>query len=242
MLQRACHSVLRADCGLGRGTTPVLLAPAWHTRALVGLLLAVAVTGSLLEPAALQIGTGQTLLVRAYLPLVLVNLMLCMYASGVGLRRNIFAELLGRRWAERGRLPTDLATAAGLALSIVAAENALQRWLGLPESVAAHGLMPSSVGEKLAWAPVAACVGFGEELVYRGYLQRQLAALGGWLPFGVLAQAALFGIAHAEQGPEAVARFAGYALAFGFVAAWRRSLLPGAAAHVLVDWVAAAGG
>ncbi|HEX2875457.1 MAG TPA: CPBP family intramembrane glutamic endopeptidase [Polyangiaceae bacterium] len=242
MLQRACHSALRADWSLGRGITPVLLAPAWHTRALVGLMLAVAITGSLLEPAALQTRAGHSLLVRAYLPLVLVNVMLCIYASGVGLQRNILAELLGRRWAERRRLPTDLATAVGLALAVIAAENGLQRWLGLPESVAAHSLMPSSVGEKLAWAPVAAFVGFTEELVYRGYLQRQLAALSGWLPFGVLAQAALFGIAHAEQGPEAVARFACYACALGGVAAWRRSLLPGALAHVIIDWVAAASG
>lgn len=242
MVQRACHSLLRADWGSGRAATPVLLAPAWHTRALVGSLLAVAVTGSLLEPAALQTQPGQSLLVRAYVPLVLVNVMLCMYVSGVGLQRIILAELLGRRWAERGRLVAELFTALGLALAVVAAENGLQRWLGLPESLAAHGLMPSSFGEKWAWAATAALVGFSEELVYRGYLQRQLAALSGWLPFGVLAQAALFGIAHAEQGPEAVTRFACYALAFGGVAAWRRSLLPGVLAHVIIDWLAAAGG
>lgn len=242
MLQRACQSVSRTDWGSGCRASKVLLAPAWHTRALVGLLLAVALTGSLLEPAALQTQTARSLIVRAYLPLVLVNLMLCLYATGVGLQRTILAKLLGWRWAEHGRLPTDLATAAGLALAVVAAENGLQRWLGLPESVAAHGLMPSSVGEKLVWAPVAAFVGFAEELVYRGYLQRQLAALSGWLPVGVLAQAALFGMAHAEQGPEAVARFACYACAFGCVAAWRRSLLPGVLTHVMIDWLAAAGG
>lgn len=233
---------MRTDWGSGGRASTVLLAPAWHTRALVGLLLAVAVTGSLLEPAALQSQTGHSLLVRAYLPLVMVNLMLCMYASGVGLQRNILAELLGRRWAARGRLLMDLVTATALAAAVIAAESGLQRLLGLPESLAAHGILPSSIGEKLAWAPVAAFVAFSEELVYRGYLQRQLAVLSGCLPFGVLAQAALFGIAHAEQGPEAVARFACYACAFGGLAAWRGSLLPGALAHVMVDWLAAAGG
>lgn len=242
MVQRACHRVASANLGPARDSVGVLLAPAWHTRALVALLLAVATTGSLLEPAALQPFEVTSVIVRAYLPLVLVNVMLCLYASGVGLDRNLLAELLGRFRGSGRRLLTDGGIGIGLALALIAAENALQRWVGVPESIAAHALMPSSIAERLAWLPVAALVGFSEELVYRGYLQRQLTALSGWLPFGVLAQAALFGIAHAEQGGWAVGRFAVYALVLGCVAAARRSLAPGVLCHVAVDSLAALGG
>ena len=242
MVQRACQWTLLQDLGLGSHESERLLAPAWHTRALVALLVVVAAVGTLLDPALLQAPSTQALGVRAYVPLVLVNVMLCAYVSGVGLKHNLLAELWGRSRARQRRWPADLTLGVGLALALVAAESVLQRLLGLPESLAAHALMPRSLGEKLAWVSVAALVGFAEELVFRGYLQRQLTALSGWLPLGVLAQALLFGIAHGEQGAAAVARFAAYGLVFGAVAAWRGSLLPTALAHVLVDWLAAAGG
>ena len=242
MVQRACHPAPAPDLALAARESEGLLAPAWHTRALVAWLLAVAVAGSLLDPAFLPAPSTRALGVRAYVPLLLVNVMLCVYASGVGLRRNLLARWWVRPLAQRRRWPADLAIGVGLALALVAAESGLQRLLGLPESLAAHSLMPRSVGEKVTWVWVAAFVGFAEELVYRGYLQRQLTALSGWLPLGLVAQALLFGIAHAEQGSAAVARFAVYGGGLGLVAAWRRSLLPTVVAHVLVDWLAAAGG
>lgn len=242
MVQRACHAVRREHLGFPRGTGIALLAPAWHTRALVALLLSVAATGSLLGPEALQPSAVSAIGARAYVPLLLVNAMLCAYASGVGLARPILGELVGRFRGDGRRLLTDSCIGLTLALALLAAESGLQAWLGLPESIAAHALRPSRLVEQLLWLLVAAVVGFSEELVYRGYLQRQLAALSGWLPFGVLAQAALFGIAHGEQGAQVVARFAGYGLAFGSVAAWRRSLLPSVLCHVVVDSLAIWGG
>lgn len=239
MVQRACHPLLHAHCAASRVAASVLLAPAWHTRVLVALLLSVATTGLLLEPASLQPFAVTSVVTRAYAPLVLVNVMLCLYVSGVGLERNVLGELLGRFRGDGRRLLEDLGIGLALAVALIAAENGLQAWLGMPESIAAHALRPGSTAEKLAWLPVAAVVGFSEEVVYRGYLQRQFTALSGWLPFGVLVQAALFGIAHAEQGGWAVGRFAGYALVLGTVAAWRRSLVPGILCHVVVDSLAA---
>lgn len=242
MVQRACHCAPRRDLGSEWRDAEGLLAPAWHTRALVALLLAVAATGLLLDPTLLPVLSTQALAVRAYVPLVLANVLLCAYASGVGLKRNLLAELWARPRGRSARWPVELAIGVGLALGLVAAESGLQRLLGLPESVAAHSLMPRNLGDKLSWVLVAALVGFAEELVFRGYLQRQLTAMSGRLTVGVLVQALLFGIAHGEQGAAAVARFAAYGFALGSVAAWRRTLLPTVLAHVLVDWLAAAGG
>lgn len=241
MVQGACQTASLAS-GESAGEPSALLAPAWHTRALVGVMLAVAATGTLLERVASPAAHTSLPIWQGYLSLALVNFGLCLYVSGVGLKRNIFAVLFSQLRYDRRRLFADWGWGAGLALTLIVAENGLQTLLGLPESVAAHALMPASTGEKVAWTLVAMLVGFSEELVYRGYLQRQLAMLSGWLPFGILAQSLLFGIAHGEQGGWAVGRFAVYGLALGWVAAKRQSLLPCVLCHVALDWVAALGG
>ncbi len=85
------------------------------------------------------------------------------------------------------------------------------------------------------WAAVAVSVGFCEEVVFRGYLQRQFEGFWGkpWLAVGL--QALLFGVAHGEQGASAVARAALYGVGFGALARWRRSLLPGVLCHAWTD-------
>jgi len=218
------------------------LAPPWHTRALVALMLLVAAAGTALGHDAAPLTQGSPL-ATTYLPLALVNLGLLLYTCRIGLERNIFADVFSQRPHDAPRaLVVELAWGAGVALALMGTEKTLQWVLGLPESVAAHALLPHTVAEKLAWTLVAALVGFSEEVVYRGYLQRQLSALSGWLPFGVVAQALLFGIAHGEQGSWAVARFAGYGLGLGWLAAARKSLLPCVLGHVAVDMLAGLAG
>ena len=233
MVQGACQL---AASETPRAEVPSLLAPPWHTRALVGLMLAVA-------GAAVGLGAGASPSdvaspVAAYLPLAIVNVGLLLYTCRVGLERSILGRVFSQGPYDWRRVRVDLACAVGVALALIVAESALQSLLGLPESTAAHALLPRTLAEKLAWLLVAVIVGVSEEVVYRGYLQRQLAALSGWLPFGVLAQALLFGIAHGEQGGWAVARFAVYALGLGWLAAARKSLLPCALGHVVVDLLA----
>jgi uncharacterized protein len=219
-----------------------LLAPPWHTRALVALMLVVAATGTALTHLAEPTTRVALPVATSYLALAMVNLGLLVYTSRIGLESNILARVFSQGRYDTRRLLADLAWGAGAALALIGAENALQWLLGLPESVAAHALLPHTAGEKLAWVLVAALVGLSEEVVYRGYLQRQLAALAGWLPFGVVAQALLFGIAHGEQGGWAVARFAGYALGLGWLAIARKSLLPCVLAHAAVDLLAGLAG
>ena len=74
-----------------------------------------------------------------------------------------------------------------------------------------------------------------EEIVFRGYLQRQFAVLTGRPGVALVLQALLFGITHGEQGVGAVARVFAYGIGFGAIALWRRSLLPGVLCHVWTD-------
>ena len=82
---------------------------------------------------------------------------------------------------------------------------------------------------------VALSAGFCEELVFRGYFQRQFHALTGSAAAAVGLQALVFGVGHFYEGAWAVAQITAYGLLFGLLAAWRKSLRPGMLAHAWSD-------
>lgn len=178
----------------------------------------------------------------SYLPSVLVSSALVGYVARFGLPGSILSELVGRLWDSKRRALEDAALAAGLSFFVIALDAALTRILAAPESVMGHALLPVTLADHAAWCLFAVAAGVGEELVYRGYLQRQLAALSQRPGLGLALQALLFGIAHGEHGGAVVARFALYGALFGCLAVVRRSLLPGILAHVAIDLYAAIGG
>jgi membrane protease YdiL (CAAX protease family) len=85
------------------------------------------------------------------------------------------------------------------------------------------------------WILLSMSAGFVEELVFRGYLQKQFGALVNNIPAGVILQAVLFGVSHGYQGWEPVIRITLFGLIFGILAQLRKSLRPGMIAHALVD-------
>jgi len=226
MVQQACQLTPQP----GPNVAPTL-APLWHTRALTLMLLAVAAAGTVLDSVPPRAAPSAS--AESYGALLLVNLGLAFYAARLGLGRSVFWQLIGSR--ERPRLLRDVAWAGALGGLILAFEAALQLWFGMPESVAARALLPRLSAEKASWTLLALVIGTSEELVYRSYLRQQLQALSGSAGLAVLLQALLFGIAHGAQGGWAVARFAAYGLAFGYVAQRERSIVPCVLCHVGLD-------
>ena len=217
------------------------LAPRWHTALLVALILLVFVTGSLLQghggvqlPSRVPAEPRSSRLVSVYLPLLLVNWGLSLYVTRLFLPRNELQELLGRGWSRPRHACVDIALAIALAVLIRVLDAWLQR-VAVGPNAALSSLLPSTGAERLAWVLVASSVGFCEEVVYRGYLQRQLSAFCGSASAGIVLQALLFGLAHGEQGPAAALRVGLYGLLFGALARTRRSLLPGILCHVGLD-------
>jgi membrane protease YdiL (CAAX protease family) len=200
--------------------------PAWHTALLVALIVLVAVAGSLGFGAP---EAPRSRLTQAYVPMMLTALGLSLYVTRLGLSRCIFWQLWGA--SSRERAVVDVVLALSLSLTVVGAET----WLAPAEPNAAAWLLPQSLAEHAVWVMVAVAVGVSEELVYRGYLRRELAK---WLSspwLGNVAQALLFGVAHANQGVGAAARIAAYGLWFGAISGWRAGLGPSALAHVAID-------
>jgi membrane protease YdiL (CAAX protease family) len=106
----------------------------------------------------------------------------------------------------------------------------LRRLLNMADDRTSN-IVPHTMVEALAWIVVACTAGFVEEIVFRGYLQRQT---------GVVLQAIAFGIAHGYQGVRSVIGITIIGLAFGIVANRRRSLVPGMLAHAGLDLYALA--
>jgi uncharacterized protein len=215
-----------------------VIAPAWHTALLVGLILSVAMAGLAIatHPGAAPVVVPPARLTSAYLPAIAVAWALAAYVCRVGRPRNALAPLVGELWPNVARALGDLALAAAAFLFIEAFElgaEALAHRSLAGESVRA--LLPSTVLERCVWGVFALSVGVSEELVYRGYLRLQLTAFTRSPALGVLLQAILFGVAHLDQGPGPAARVAFYGIALGVLAAERNSLLPGMIAHVAID-------
>jgi membrane protease YdiL (CAAX protease family) len=210
-----------------------LIAPRWHTAALIGLILAVAVTGTVLTRlgAGVRAPIDASRVTATYVPMLIVNGALVFYVARFGRTGNALGALLGRGWNSVSRACTDLALASAAWLFIEGVEAATSVWRnGAPLTI-----LPHTLAERTMWVVVAAAVGFSEEVVYRGYLQVQLAAFTRRVGVAVVLQGILFGVAHCEQGSGIALRFAVYGALLGGLARWRRSLWPGILCHVAID-------
>lgn len=170
-----------------------------------------------------------------YFGLIAVELVLVWFvAIGIHARGLKLTDLIGRRWRTALDGFVDLLLACGTAALLRFSGPLLFRLLGRWSSQTGF-LLPATHFETGVWILVSLVAGVCEELVFRGYLQRQLWGLTRSLPLALLLQSVIFGFGHIYQGWKPAAVTAIYGLVFGLVAAWRRSIIPGAIAHAVVD-------
>ncbi len=98
-------------------------------------------------------------------------------------------------------------------------------------------LAPSNGREIAAWALVCIMAGLVEELVFRGYFQRQFAAWSrGAVAGGVVFSSLLFGAAHGYQGIRNMVLLSVFGALFSLLAIFRRNLRAGIFAHAWHDF------
>ena len=211
---------------------------------LIGGFLAIATLGALAQHQA----AGQATLPAPqshalfYLSLIAVEWGLVLYVWRAGLRRDASAlrELIGGRWHSAWDLGRD----AALALAVWGLWRGLNRvldaWRGGEHAASVDSWLPHGPLEVTLWIALSMSAGFAEELVFRGYLQRQLRATTRSAVLATVLQALLFGISHGYQGLRATAKITAYALLLTALASWRRSLRPGMLAHAWTDVAAGA--
>jgi membrane protease YdiL (CAAX protease family) len=173
--------------------------------------------------------------VPLYFGLIAVELALFWFiALGVRARGYKLVDLFGERWGNVSRGLVDIVCAIAIAAVLRFSGPLLYQLLGRWTSATGF-LLPKTPAESIVWIAVSISAGVCEETVYRGYLQRQVWSFTRSLPAALLLQAAIFAVGHIYQGWKPALITAIYGLIFGLVAAWRRSIIPGAIAHAIVD-------
>jgi membrane protease YdiL (CAAX protease family) len=103
-------------------------------------------------------------------------------------------------------------------------------------------LLPQNQLEIFLWILTSITAGICEEIIFRGYFQRQFSAWTGNVSAGVLLSAAAFGAGHIYQGWRSAIIILVYGLLFGILAEFRKSLRPGMMTHAWHDGFAGLAG
>ena len=223
-----------------------LLAPWWHTLVLIAVLLGLSF-GQAHNIAKIVQRHGHLPL---YISTILFEWAMVAFVwwgiRGRGLRLR---DLIGGKWKSAEDFMLDVAIAVGFWIVSGAILFGAQYALGLvrmheveslaKERLAKIGfLLPESGLDMVFYAALAITAGFCEELIFRGYLQKQFHAATRSVVIAVLLQGILFGCAHGYQGPKLMIVLSIYGSLFGALAALRGNLRPGMMTHAGQDLLA----
>jgi uncharacterized protein len=212
------------------------VAPVWHTLVFLVFLLAVSLLQSM--PRFTQREAHIPSRIPLYISTLIYEFFLLGYVwFGVWLRRTTLRDLIGGRWARWKDFWVDVGVAFIFWLVVSTVLVLLSYALHFNGTEAAKFLMPQTVPEMIAWVLLAVSAGFCEELIFRGYMQRQCLALTQNVAAAVILQGLVFGTAHAYQGARGVIVISVYGMMFGALATIRKSLRPGMLQHMTQDSV-----
>lgn len=166
----------------------------------------------------------------------------------LGVRKQVkLRALIGGRWATVDDFLLDLIIAAGYWLAAIAVLGAGAKLMHLDQGGRLDSLrrqlgflIPGTTLELVVWCCLSTTAGICEEIIFRGYLQRQFAALTRSMLIGVMLSAVIFGAAHGYEGGPRMLLIGVYGLMFGLLAWWRKSLRPGMIAHAWHDAISGA--
>ena len=221
------------------GPSRSYIAPWWHTALLLVFLLGFSAMGSAGHP-----GLDHSLRMKLYLSTIVMEWLMVLFILW-GLKKNrqtTIAELVGGRWTSVESFLIDIVVAFGFWIVAAMVLAAIGLALGLANT--AHlkdvehrigSLVPATRGEMVTWVLLSATAGICEEIIYRGYLQRQMSALLKSVWAGILLQGLIFGASHAYEGWQTMVQIAAFGILFGILANWRKSLRPGMMAHFMHD-------
>jgi len=220
-----------------RRAKPSLAAPLWHTLGLLIILLAISAGLYRMQSRSAAPGEQHHGNVILYLYVIAAEwaLTLCVWVGGLLPGAVRLRDLIGGRWSNMKAVLLDIAVAAPFWIVWTAVSIGMNFVLGPSHTESLGFLNPRGVVEVTLWVLMSMTAGFCEELVYRGYLQRQVLALTGSAALAVLAQAVLFGVGHWYQGSKQVITITVLGLLFGILAHWRKSLRPGMISHAWSD-------
>jgi uncharacterized protein len=222
---------------------PSLIAPVWHTLLIVALILANSFAGSS-KVGAVSGSASRIILYGGTFVTQFILILLVWY--GIHLRGVKMRDLIGGRWKSVESFLLDVGLAAAflvvslllLALVRMAVgtldfhnlEKQKDDTLRMLGPIAPHTYLEAGL-----FVLLSIFAGLFEEIIFRGYLQRQFRALGQNAVVGIIASAAIFGLAHGYQGSRMMVVIGVFGAFFGILAHFRKSLRPGMMAHAFQD-------
>jgi membrane protease YdiL (CAAX protease family) len=219
--------------------SPTAVAPAWHTALFVVVIFAFAALSAHSQHQMVQRhGRLTTYLLTMAWEYLLVGYVVW----GARKNRVTLREIVGGRWKSPENFLIDVAIAFAFWIAAAGTLAGLSFALGLtsPSQLAQAkkqlgALLPQTGVETGIWIVLSATAGFCEEVLFRGYLQKQFLAATRSTAAAIVLQAVVFGVAHAYQGGRRIILIAVYGALFGMLAAWRKSLRPGMIGHTMQD-------
>lgn len=207
--------------------------PVWHTAVLLAIIAVLTLLG-----ARQPFPTGAGHRLSGYLLAAAFEwAMFGWIVFGCRIKGASLLTLMGEFSARWRTIFRDIGIAIGYLVAANIVLSILGRFITSKPDQAVKNLLPHTTLEQVAFVGVAITAGFCEELIFRGYLQRQFTAWTGNAAVALVLQGVVFGIAHAYQGLGRVLLIAVYGCLFGLLALWRKSLRPGMIAHMLQDGV-----
>jgi len=154
---------------------------------------------------------------------------------GVHWKGGHLSDLTGGRWTSWRSLALDVAIAIPFwgvwELTAWLVHRAVDR-VQVPTT---PYQAPSGFAEIFMWILLSASAGVCEELVFRGYLQKQFHVATHSIVAAVILQGIIFGIVHAYQGWKQVIVIVPLGILYGVLVAWRRDLRASMIAHAWSD-------
>jgi len=250
-MQTEPQPVIPTGAPHGPPTSPAknLLAPIWHTILIVVIVLANSYFTA--RSFASHVGEATTVKQRTWgyaFTIALELFILLLVWIGLRLKKHTLRELIGGRWNTPEDFLIDVGIAIGFWVIAAAILIGVAYALGHVNEAAINdmkqrlqGVIPRSGMEVTIFISLSVIAGLVEEIVFRGYLQKQIGAIAGNAYVGVIVSAMIFGAGHGYEGTKNMIRIAAFGVLFGVLAVWRKSLRPGMMAHAFQDTFAGVG-
>ncbi len=214
--------------------------PYWHT-ALLLLVLVLFSVGNMKSSQTVHAGAH----VRIYLATMFYEWLLTAFVWW-GLRRSggSMRELIGGRWHSVGDFFLDIVIAMGvwlgalMMIALAALAMGMNHAGNLSDAQKKIGfLAPQNMREIIMWICLSATAGFCEEVIFRGYFQKQFTRLLRCRWSALVVVSILFGLGHGYEGAQRMVLIALLGFAFGLMSLLRKSLRPAMMAHTLQDTI-----
>ena len=222
-----------------------LVAPIWHTIVVVALVLGnslwTAWFTSQVGPKSVAV-TENARIVQYAATIFLELFLLLVVWIGLRLKQTKLRELIGGRWDNVEAFLLDVAIAIAFWVVAYGTIVGLSYAFGLAKASQigeakklAGMLAPHTWLGLLIFIALSNVAGFVEEVLFRGYLQRQITAISGNIYVGLIVSAVIFGAGHGYEGSRRMVLIVILGLMFGLLARWCKSLRPGMIGHAFFD-------